>query len=85
MDYLDLLLAALVQGDDPYCGAERRAAFIVQHQDLMVALWDLCISAPSQYRMLAALRGRRERLLNAGIGVAQLDEPDWLRKASRAA
>jgi hypothetical protein len=85
VDYLDLLLAALVQGDDPHCGAERRAAFIVQHQDLVVALWDLCISAPSQYRMLAALRGRRERLAGAGVGAEALEEPDWLRKAPKAA
>jgi hypothetical protein len=85
VDWLDLLLVATVQGDDPHCTPERRIAFIVEHRDLLVALWNLCISAPSQVRMLAALRGRRERLVAAGIEALALDEPDWLRKAVRAA
>lgn len=85
VDYMDLLQGALAGEDDPYATAAQRARFLRSHPDVAIALWDLCISAPSQFRMLAALRRRRERLVEAGIEAQQLQEPEWLKRMDRAA
>lgn len=84
-DYMDLLLGALAGEDDPYATAAQRARFLRAHPDVAIALWDLCISAPSQFRALAALRRRRDLLMEAGIEARRLQEPDWLKRMDRAA
>jgi hypothetical protein len=85
VDYMDLLQGALAGEDDPYATAAQRARFLRTHPEVAITLWDLCISAPSQFRVLAALRRRRERLVEAGIEAQRLQEPEWLRRMDRAA
>lgn len=85
VDYMDLLQGALAGEDDPYATAAQRARFLRTHPDVAISLWDLCISAPSQFRVLAALRRRRERLVEAGIEAQRLQEPEWLKRMDRAA
>ncbi len=84
-DYLDLLQGALAGEPDPYATAAQRARFLRAHADVAVALWDLGLSVPSQPRLLAALRRRRERLMEAGIEAQRLQEPEWLKRMDRAA
>jgi len=85
VDYMDLLQGALAGEDDPYATAAQRARFLLTHPDVAITLWDLCISAPSQFRVLAVLRRRRERLVEAGIEAQRLQEPEWLKRMDRAA
>ena len=82
-EYLNFLLSALDNGDGAYCSADERKVFIRQHSDLMSSLWRLCMSQPSQFRMLQSLRKRRDVMLEVGMAEELLMEPDWL-KASPA-
>lgn len=84
-DYMDLLLGALAGEEDPYATAAQRERFLRAHPDVAIALWDLCISAPSQFGALAALRRRRDLLVEAGIEARRLQEPEWLKRMDRAA
>jgi hypothetical protein len=84
-DYMDLLLGALAGEEDPYATAAQRGRFLRAHPDVAIALWDLCISAPSQFGALAALRRRRDLLVEAGIEARRLQEPEWLKRMDRAA
>lgn len=85
VDYMDLLQGALAGEDDPYATAAQRAWFLRTHPEVVITLWDLCISAPSQFRVLATLRQRRARLVEAGIEAQRLQEPEWLKRMDRAA
>lgn len=78
LDWLDLLLVALGHGD-MFCNADARGAFISKHTDFVIALWSLAISAPSQFHFLQSLRERRQKLVDAGVAIDQLPEPDWLQ------
>ena len=83
LDYLDLLLSALEHGDNMYCGAGDRKEFISTHPDLMIRLWSLVVSSPSQFRFLTSLRERRAKLVEAGVAIESLAEPDWLKEPSK--
>ena len=78
LDYLELLLSALDHGDNMYCNADERKGFINKHPDLMISLWSLAVSSPSQFRFLMSLRARRAKLVDAGIPTEKLADPDWL-------
>lgn len=78
-DYLSLLLSALEHGDSSMCTAAERESFINEHPDFMGLIWTLCVSEPSQYRMLSKLRSHRKVLLEAGMSAAALSDPEWLR------
>jgi hypothetical protein len=79
LDYLELPLSALDHGDSIFCSAEERKEFINKHSDLMIVLWALAVSLPSQFRFLMSLRERRAKLVDAGIAAESLEEPDWLK------
>lgn len=79
IDYLSLLLSALGHGDQAFCTADERMAFIKEHQDFMCLIWSLCVSEPSQFRMLQGLREQKVKLIEAGIPEASLVDPDWLK------
>ncbi len=78
-DYLFFLLSSLDDGDRLVCSADERKAFIRDSPEFMCLLWSLCVSEPSQYRMLKGLRDQREKLVAAGIPDASLVHPDWLK------
>lgn len=78
-DYLSLLLSALHHGDGGFCTAEERRTFITAHPDFMRLIWSLCVSEPSQFRMLKGLRDQRAELVGAGMPDADLVEPEWLK------
>lgn len=81
-DYLSLLLSALEHGDQVNCTADERKAFIKDHPDFMRLIWSLCVSEPSQFRMLKHLRDERVTLVECGILDADLLQPDWLEVES---
>ena len=78
-DYLSLLSSALVHGDGGLCTADERKTFITAHPDFMRLIWSLCVSEPSQFRMLQGLRDQRKVLVAAGMPDADLVEPEWLK------
>jgi len=78
-DYLSLLLRALAHGDQEFCTANDRKAFIKKYPDLMSLLWNLSVSEPSQFRMLQDMRAQRALLIDMEIPEASLDQPDWLK------
>ncbi|GAB3352213.1 KAP family P-loop NTPase fold protein [Lysobacter tyrosinilyticus] len=77
VDYLAMILAAIPHGDQ-FCRSNEREKFLNEHQDFSVALWNLCVSQPSQFRGLQALRERQKTLVKAGIRGELLAAPDWL-------
>jgi len=84
VDYLMMILGSIPHGDQ-FCRAEDRAKFLIEHQDFSKDLWNLCVSRPSQFRGLQALRERRQVLLGAGLKAEQLDTPEWLGLVSNVA
>lgn len=78
-DYLSLLLRALAHGDQEFCTADDRKAFIKKYPELMALLWNLSVSEPSQFRMLQDMRAQRALLIEIEVPEASLQQPDWLK------
>jgi hypothetical protein len=78
-DYLRFLLSALKHDDGGICTAAERQVFINGHPDFIGLIWSLCVSEPSQYRMLSGLRAQKDVLLEAGMSEATLTDPEWLK------
>lgn len=78
-DYLSLLLSALEHGDQVIATAAERQNFIKEHPEFMRLIWELCVSEPSQFRMLKGLREQRATLIKTGIADADLMQPQWLK------
>jgi hypothetical protein len=79
-EYLLMLLSALEHGDNWTCTAAERKDFIAAHPDFMCLIWSLCVSEPSQFRMLSGLRRQKQILLEAGMPDALLNDPEWLKE-----
>ena len=79
MDLLEIYLSNLRFGNFSSDSIPNEIGIAIsENSQLIVELWKLIISSPSQYRVLESIRENRRKLIAAGIPEQAIEEPDWL-------